>query len=82
MNTTPVNDVFTFENHGMDVLSVMIFNRWGQKIYETDVSSAQWDGKDLQGNEQLAGAYFYVLIAQGKDGYRYEEKGALILIRE
>jgi gliding motility-associated-like protein len=83
-----VNDEFIFDNHGMDILSVMIFNRWGQKIYETDVvSSAQdnetkWDGKDLKGNEALAGTYFYVLTAQGKDGYRYEEKGSLILIRE
>jgi gliding motility-associated-like protein len=81
-NGDGVNDVFAFENHGMDILSVMIFNRWGQKVFETDVSSAQWNGENLKGNEELAGTYFYVLTAQGKDGYRYEEKGALILIRE
>ena len=81
-NGDGVNDVFTFENHGMNILSVMIFNRWGQKVFETDVSSAQWNGENLKGNEELAGTYFYVLTAQGKDGYRYEEKGALILIRE
>ncbi|MBC8266636.1 MAG: gliding motility-associated C-terminal domain-containing protein, partial [Flavobacteriales bacterium] len=81
-NGDGVNDVFAFENHGMDILSVMIFNRWGQKVFETDVSSAQWDGKNLKGNDELAGTYFYVLKAQGKDGYRYEEKGAVILIRE
>ena len=81
-NEDDVNDIFIFANHGIDILSVIIFNRWGQKIYETDVSSAQWDGKDLKGNEQLAGTYFYVLTAQGKDGYRYEEKGAIILLRE
>ncbi|MEE2700312.1 MAG: gliding motility-associated C-terminal domain-containing protein, partial [Bacteroidota bacterium] len=81
-NGDGVNDVFIFENHGMDILNVMIFNRWGQKVFETDVSSAQWDGKGLKGNDELAGTYFYVLTAQGKDGYRYEEKGAIILIRE
>ena len=81
-NGDGVNDVFAFENHGMDILSVMIFNRWGQKVFETDVSSAQWNGENLNGNKELAGTYFYVLTAQGKDGYRYQEKGALILIRE
>jgi gliding motility-associated-like protein len=81
-NGDEVNDVFVFENHGMDILSVMIFNRWGQKVFETDVSSAKWDGKNLKGNDELAGTYFYVLTAQGKDGYRYEEKGAIILLRE
>ena len=81
-NGDGTNDVFIFENHGMNILSVMIFNRWGQKVFETDVSSAQWDGKNLKGDDELAGTYFYVLTAQGKDGYRYEEKGAVILIRE
>ncbi|OUV72801.1 MAG: hypothetical protein CBC83_06395 [Flavobacteriales bacterium TMED123] len=81
-NGDGVNDVFVFENNGMDILSVMIFNRWGQKVFETDLRSPQWDGKNLKGNDELAGTYFYVLTAQGKDGYRYEEKGALILIRE
>ena len=81
-NGDGVNDIFIFENHEMDILDVMIFNRWGQKVYATNVSDAQWDGKNLKGNEELAGTYFYVLTAQGKDGYRYEEKGAVILIRE
>ena len=36
----------------------------------------------MKGNQEAAGTYFYVLIAQGEDGYRYEEKGAVILIRE
>ena len=45
--------IFTtiFENYGMDILSVMIFNRWGQKVFETDVSNAQWDGKNLKEND-------------------------------
>ena len=51
-------------------------------MFEIDVSNAQWDGKNLKGNDELAGTYFYVLTAQGKDGYRYEEKGAVILMRE
>ncbi len=36
----------------------------------------------MKGNQEAAGTYFYVLTAQGEDGYRYEEKGAVILIRE
>ena len=81
-NGDGMNDVFTFENHGMNILNVMIFNRWGQKVFETDLSNPEWDGKNLKGDDELGGTYFYVLTAQGEDGYRYEEKGALILIRE
>ena len=81
-NGDGTNDVFSFDEWMINGIYVEIFNRWGQKVFETDVSNAQWDGKNLKGNDELTGTYFYVLTAQGKDGYRYEEKGAVILIRE
>ena len=62
-------------------MTVTIYNRWGQKVFETDLEKAEWDGNNLTGEEEIKGTYFYVLKGQGQDGYRYEEKGTIILIK-
>ncbi len=43
----------------------MIFNRWGNKIYETDNYNNSWDGTinvgiGIGGNELPTGTYFYI----------------------
>jgi hypothetical protein len=45
--------------------TLVVFNRWGQKVFETDNYKNDWDGKGL-----IDGVYFYILKC---DGY-YEDK--------
>jgi gliding motility-associated-like protein len=40
--------------------NIVIFNRWGKKIYESNEYSAPWDGK-VGGDEQHDGTYYYIL---------------------
>ena len=43
---------------------VAIFNRWGEKIWETmsyDNEVNRWEGKDSSGNNLVDGTYFYVI---------------------
>jgi gliding motility-associated-like protein len=52
--------------------SVIIFNRWGDKIngYDRyDNKTAVWDGTDLQGHLVPDGTYYYILTIQD-DGHR------------
>jgi hypothetical protein len=52
----------------------VIFNRWGNKIYEFADPSGGWDGK-YKGRYVSPGVYFYVITAQGADGTMYKKGG-------
>jgi len=40
---------------------LVIFNRWGQKVYENDSYANEWDGRSKNGQELPNDTYFYVL---------------------
>lgn len=59
----------------------IIFNRWGQKIYEwTDVTADGWDGT-FHGSPVKQGAYFCLVKAKGADDRIYEFKKDVNLLR-
>ncbi|MES2627950.1 MAG: ice-binding family protein, partial [Bacteroidota bacterium] len=56
--------------------TLTVFNRWGDKVYETDSYSNNWNGDSNRGlrvgsNELPAGTYFYVLdLGDGSAAYK------------
>ncbi len=63
------NDLFTPRKPYRFVSSVelAIFNRWGEKVFETSDPNINWNGKDQQSGKDLPdGVYFY-------SGYYYEQ---------
>ncbi|MDA7794473.1 gliding motility-associated C-terminal domain-containing protein [Flavobacteriales bacterium] len=80
-NGDNINDLFHFENYGIRDLNAIIYNRWGDKVYEIDGISDSWNGVSLNGLEVPEGVYFYVLNAVGEDGTPYNEKGSVTLYR-
>jgi gliding motility-associated-like protein len=80
-NGDNINDFFYFENYGIVELNAVIFNRWGDKIYEMNTPDEQWNGISLNGLEVPEGVYFFVLNATGEDGSAYQEKGSVSLFK-
>ena len=80
-NGDGTNDYFVVDNHGIETLNMLIFNRWGAKVYEWNTTQTAWDGTGLDGEDVADGVYYYILTAVGEDGYPYEERGAVTLIR-
>lgn len=80
-NGDGTNDYFVVDNHGMETLNMLIFNRWGAKVYEWNTTQNAWDGTGLDGEDVADGVYYYILTAVGEDGHPYEERGAVTLIR-
>lgn len=80
-NNDGVNDVFTIKSSGVKEISLQIFNRWGQKMYEFTGAKAAWDGMMGPGNEASAGTYFYFVKATGFDDKVIEKQGSLSLFR-
>jgi gliding motility-associated-like protein len=67
------NDKFIITINGEIITqnaSMMIFNRWGNKLFESS-SKMEWDGKDT-----ADGTYYYVVIIKGE-----LYKGTITLIR-
>jgi len=59
---------------------MMIFNRYGQKVFETSNVSAGWDGT-IGGNQSGTGAYVYTIVIKTSAGTTIEKKGTVLLIR-
>ncbi|MDF7822245.1 gliding motility-associated C-terminal domain-containing protein [Runella sp. MFBS21] len=60
-NNDGKNDLFQPLTCPLFVESVVfvVYNRWGQKLFETTNPSLNWDGKTSDGQEVPAGTYFY-----------------------
>ena len=72
------NDYFEIkgiDNPCMEFNRLIIFNRWGKKVYEAVGSQFRWDGRN-NGNALADGIYFYVL-----EGNSFKRSGSVILLR-
>jgi gliding motility-associated-like protein len=83
-NNDGSNDVFMIKGISI-VKHMMIFNRWGQKVFERDNfiagdRSSCWDGK-LNGQHCLPGAYVYFVEMECPSGGTFSRKGSFVLIR-
>ena len=57
-----------------------IYNRWGEKLYETDNITEGWNGT-YEGSQCQQGAYMYTLTATGINKKKVYLKGSVILLR-
>jgi gliding motility-associated-like protein len=82
-NKDGVNDVFRLIASNLTQVHVIIFDRWGNRVYEVESNTGNfvWDGKNLQGKECASGVYFYIIKGKGKDDKEYEKKGHVTLMR-
>jgi len=83
------NDVFSVQIIDAELIStieVIIYNRWGEKMYEyiNNESTPElllWDGVASSGNKVSEGTYFYVITYKTKAGETITEKGTVSLLR-
>jgi gliding motility-associated-like protein len=61
-------------------MHLMIFNQWGEKIFETSQQQPGWDGM-YKGKPAPVGVYVYVLNMTMQDGTTVNKKGTINLIR-
>jgi len=67
---------------GVEALSLIIYDRWGEKVYETDCCCSQtcgWNG-NFRGKPMNTAVYVYILEATVK-GSSFEKHGNITLIR-
>ena len=62
-NGDALNDVFEpFPYRYVDRISMVIYNRWGEPVFETEDPAILWDGKHRDSGKACTdGAYYYVI---------------------
>ena len=60
---------------------MVIYNRWGQKIFETTDVDRGWDGRASNGKAVRQGVYVYHMSMTKTDGTVTEKQGTVVLIR-
>lgn len=81
-NNDGVNDELKmFVQNDVYVQSFVLFNRFGEKVFEATEASPAWDGT-YKGIKSDAGTYVYMIayIIPGNEGL-FTKKGTVILIR-
>lgn len=81
-NGDGVNDVYHITFQSLVKLNASIFNRWGQRICQMNLSNINqgWDGTH-GGKDVKDGVYFIVVEAVGSDGIKYNIRRDINLLR-
>ncbi len=79
-NGDNLNDLLFVRGAAIDELYFAVYNRWGEKVFETDVQSIGWDGS-FSGRELPPDVYGYYLEVRCFNGEQFFKKGNVTLIR-
>jgi len=80
-NGDGINDYFVITKTEYKNIEVLIYDRWGVKVYVDNAYKNSWNGK-YRGNPLAEGTYYYVIKAKGL--YNKKEKeyhGSLTILR-
>lgn len=80
-NNGPVeNEIFKVYGNAIKELHLMVFNQWGEKVFESRDQHVPWDGR-YKGKPQPSGVYIYVVEIVRTNNQRLMKKGTINLIR-
>ena len=75
-----VNDVFKFEGVGIKEFKALIYNSWGELIFQTENIGNSWNGA-YKGGKLPTGVYVYKLRAVSYENIEYEKTGKVSLLK-
>jgi gliding motility-associated-like protein len=81
-NGDGVNDTFYPPGWGVIYYEILIFDRWGRKVFESNKIEPGWDGS-INGNLCSDGVYVFIATYSMADssGETYHAKGSITLLR-
>lgn len=68
-NSDGINDVFRIAGISSKCLDakLIIYNRWGEKLFESDKNKLVWNGLNQNNKPYAAGTYYYLLYIGNED---------------
>ncbi|MEW6467881.1 MAG: gliding motility-associated C-terminal domain-containing protein [Bacteroidota bacterium] len=79
-NNDGANDVLYVQNNCIKFLTFVIYDRWGEKVFETDDPNQGWDGT-FKGEKLNPGAFVYYVRARLVNEQEIIQKGNVLLIK-
>ena len=79
-NGDGLNDVFELKGTFVDNYQMIIYNRWGQSIFQTATAGQGWDGT-VGGERAPEGSYGYKVIISDDTGREFVKAGTFLLLR-
>ena len=74
------NDMFLIYGESIKTVSLKIFNRWGEKVFDSENQFLGWDG-NYKGQSQMPGVYVYEAQITFLDNTQTLRTGSITLIR-
>ena len=78
--SSDANNIIYVRGFGITKMRFIIWNRWGQKVFESASKRSGWDGK-FKGALQPMDVYAYTLDVEFFDGKKITKTGDITLIR-
>lgn len=79
-NGDGINDVVYVKGYGIDKMTFRIFNRWGEKVFESTDKAIGWDGRYKNVIQEME-VYGYTLSVTFFDGTKTFKKGNITLLK-
>jgi gliding motility-associated-like protein len=81
-NGDGLNDEFKVEGSAIKDISYSIYNRWGERIFQSTAEEPYWNGRfNNHGDKVPIGIYLYLLKATDKLNEPYYYKGVVEVVR-
>lgn len=78
------NDFFKINadhiNNCFDRFHIVIYNRWGELVYQSDDFHYKWDGRNQKGKLMPDGTYFYIIDGSFREK-EFNYKGSVQIVR-
>ena len=75
-----VNNTFEVFGEGIEYVTMQVFNRWGEKVFESGNQQVSWDGM-FKGEMQGPGVFTYYVNVEYLDGKIIDRKGSVTILR-
>ena len=75
------NDVFLPITEGVEQFNMIVVDRWGNIVFESNDKNIGWDGYDKNGNLLPTGVYVYKLKLVLANKEKFEKIGDITLLR-
>ena len=76
-----MNDDFGIQGLFIEQFHMVIYDRWGNVVFETHSLEDRWIGISSEGEACPEGVYVYVANGMGYDGGKLKRVGSVTLIR-
>jgi hypothetical protein len=79
-NRDGTNEIFLLKGQYIRAYNLIIYNRWGAVVFETDDVEKGWDGT-YNGESVPEGTYSWYAKVTDTEGLSYRKNGMITLIR-